>query len=106
MAAIDELGLQTDQHNIPGFKDVYITVGEGVPCSEIYAPMLKLINADGTWEVHGQDCAGGMGPADFRNQWSNADEAIQDILEFFFGDPARMARKAEYFKHIAANRGE
>lgn len=45
--------------------------------------------------MDGQDCSGGMGPADFVDEWSDADNAIKDILDFFFGEPVRMNRKAD-----------
>jgi hypothetical protein len=82
-------------HNIPGYKTGYVTIDDDGPqCpDEIDAPMLKLMCLENIWRVDGQDCAGGMGPADFINEWSTPEEAINDILDFYFGDPTRMARK-------------
>lgn len=58
--------------------------------------MLKFICIDqNRWQVDGQDCAGGMGPANFIDEWQTAEEAIKDILDFYFGDPTRMKRKAD-----------
>jgi hypothetical protein len=83
-------------HNIPGYKTGYITIDDDGPqCpDEIDAPMLKFMHVNNLWRVDGQDCAGGMGPADFIDEWSTPEEAISDILDFYFGDPTRMARKA------------
>lgn len=86
--------IATTGHNIPGYEGGYITIGEGAECPDIDAPMLKFMHLEDKWQVHGQDSAGGMGPADFINEWSTADEAVKDILDFYFGDPLRMARKA------------
>ena len=55
--------------------------------------MLKFIFANDRWQVHGQDCAGGLGPADFINEWQTPEEAVKDILDFYFGDPKRMQKK-------------
>lgn len=45
------------------------------------------------WIVYAVDCAGGMGPADFVDIWDTPEEAIADIKDFYFGDPARMNLK-------------
>lgn len=34
-----------------------------------------------------------MGPTDFVDERTNPEDAINDILDFFFGDPTRMKRK-------------
>jgi hypothetical protein len=78
---------------MPGYSGGYMSLGDEPACPDIDAPMLKFLFANDTWQVHGQDCAGGMGPADFIDEWSTPEEAVQDILDFYFGDPTRMARK-------------
>jgi hypothetical protein len=30
------------------------------------------------------------GPGDFLNRWPTAEEAIDDVLDYYFGDPSRM----------------
>ncbi|MBZ0189091.1 MAG: hypothetical protein K8F91_22795, partial [Candidatus Obscuribacterales bacterium] len=47
------------------------------------------------WIVRGQEHIPTPGPGDFENEWSTPEEAIKDILEFYFGDPGRMNLKAE-----------
>ncbi|MBX3076082.1 hypothetical protein KF728_21300 [Candidatus Obscuribacterales bacterium] len=71
----------------------YIAIDDDVPCPDIDAPMLRLLSENGKWIVDAQDSAGGMGGADFVNEWSSAEDAIADICDFYFGDPARMAKK-------------
>ncbi|MDZ4837310.1 MAG: hypothetical protein SGJ27_26285 [Candidatus Melainabacteria bacterium] len=84
----------TPGNSIPEYKIGYITIGDGEQCPPLDAPMLKLMNSNSKWLVDGQDCVGGMGPADFINEWDDPDAAIKDILDFYFGDPTRMQRKA------------
>ncbi|HEY9676765.1 MAG TPA: hypothetical protein V6C76_02100 [Drouetiella sp.] len=87
-------------NHIPGHSGGYTCVVDEdgdlrgqIPCPETNAPMLKLIHTDNIWEVNGWDCAGAMGPADFTNDWKTPEEAIADVLDFFFGDPRRMKAK-------------
>jgi hypothetical protein len=84
----------TPGNNIPGFEDSYISLGDEPPCPDIDAPMLKFYFHNEKWKVNGQDSAGGMGPADFIDEWLTPEEAVQDILDFYFGNPERMAKKA------------
>lgn len=63
------------------------------------APVLIFFHQPGhapSWIVYGVDCSGGMGPADFVNTWSTAEEAIADIKDFYFGDPTRVNAKAAF----------
>jgi len=83
----------TPGHNMPRYSGGYMSLGDEPACPDIDAPMLKFMCRDNVWRVDGQDCAGGMGPADFIDEWSTPEEAVQDILDFYFGDPTRMARK-------------
>ena len=95
----------TPGHNIPGYSGGgYITLAEdnAPQCPDTDAPMLKFFFANDSWQVHGQDCAGGMGPADFIDEWTTPEEAVADILAFFFGDPARMEKKAEEQRKVRA----
>lgn len=57
------------------------------------APSLVLHRASGRWIVSSEDWEPGPGPGDFVNAWDTAEQAVADILDFFFGDLARMARK-------------
>jgi len=84
----------THGHTIPGYSGGYVSLGDDPPCPEIDAPMLKFFFLNSKWQVHGQDCAGGMGPADFIDEWSTPEEALKDILDFYFGNAKRMEKKA------------
>ncbi len=95
----------TPGHSIPEIKTGYVTIDDDGPqCPELDAPMLKFMHLDDVWRVDGQDSSGGMGPADFIDEWTTPQEAIRDILDFYFGDPARMAMKAEEKSKISARR--
>ncbi|HEY9869286.1 MAG TPA: hypothetical protein V6D08_08980 [Candidatus Obscuribacterales bacterium] len=84
----------TPGNAIPGYEGGYITIGEEPPCPDTDAAMVALMQEDDTWIVWSIDCAGGMGYGDFENRWSTPEEAITDILDFYFGNPERMAKKA------------
>lgn len=82
-------------HSFPGPHSGYVVIGDDVPePPEIDAPMLMFYTWDGEWVVRGQECVPSPGPADFQNAWQNPEDAISDILDFFFGDPTRMEKKA------------
>lgn len=84
----------TPGHSVPGYSGGYISIGDVPVCPEIDAPMLKFYFHNDKWIVDGQDCAGEMGPADFIDEWQTPEEAVMDILDFFFGNPERMQKKA------------
>ncbi|MCC6980442.1 MAG: hypothetical protein IT343_19140 [Candidatus Melainabacteria bacterium] len=93
----------TPGHNMPGFEGGYITlIGQGPGCPDIDAPMLAFFFHHDKWIVSGQDCAGGMGPADFVDEWESPEEAVKDILDFYFGDPSRMQKKVAEHEKIEA----
>lgn len=58
--------------------------------------MLKLIHDKDKWLVDGWDCAGDMGSADFVNEWGTPEQALDDIFDFFFGNPDRVRAKESY----------
>jgi hypothetical protein len=45
------------------------------------------------WFVTSHDVVPGPGAGDFVNQWDTPEQAAEDILDFYFGDGARMAAK-------------
>lgn len=61
---------------------------------EFDSPPVWLFGHCGIWVVQGQECSPVPGPADFLNEWSSVEAAVQDILDFYFGDPKRMLAKA------------
>lgn len=87
--------VSTPGHTVPNFTGGYVSLGDDAPCPDLDAPMLKFFLLDGKWQVHGQDCVGKLGPDDFINEWTSPEDAVKDILDFFFGDPARMKLKAD-----------
>lgn len=86
----------TRGNHIPGYKESGYTIFGAEAPPDMDAPMLKFYMAsDRSWMVRGEDYAGEKGPGDFSNEWETAEEAIDDILDFYFGDPKRMLVKAE-----------
>lgn len=59
------------------------------------APILMLYSTPDGCFVKSQEHAPIEGPGDFTNQWETLSEAIRDILDFYLGDPGRMAKRAE-----------
>ncbi len=98
--------VSTAGNNILGYSNGgYISIDDAPLCPDSDAPMLKFICVDeGRWQVDGQDCAGGMGPADFIDEWATAEDAIKDILDFYFGESVRMNKKAAEKEKNAARR--
>lgn len=86
----------TPGNSIAGYKAGYVVIGaEAVEPPDMDAPMVVLYSVDNKWIVHSQECVPKLGPGDFVNEWSTPAEAIEDILDFYFGDPWRMNLKAE-----------
>lgn len=56
--------------------------------------MLKFLFSNDKWQVHLQEGIPNLEEADFIDEWSTPEEAVKDILDFYFGDPARMEKKA------------
>lgn len=86
----------TNGNSIEGYKAGYVVIGNDPAPPKMDAPMLKFHKSGAeTWIVRGDDYVGGQGPGDFKNEWETVEEAIEDILDFFFGEPSRMKEKAE-----------
>lgn len=58
---------------------------------ELNAPSIMFIQNGDKWDVFTQECVP-QGPNDLNNLWSTLEEAVEDILEFYFGDPERMRK--------------
>lgn len=54
------------------------------------APTVVLYSTGEVWVVLMQQYTPVMGPGDFENLWETPQMAVDDILDFYFGDPARM----------------
>jgi hypothetical protein len=77
-------------HSLPEYCAYWAPNG-----SLLDAPAVTL-HADGShWCVTSWDYVPGPGPGDFVDRWNTPEEAVADILDFYFGDPARMEAKRE-----------
>ena len=56
------------------------------------APAVLLYPDGEGWIVLNQEHVPVLGPGDFENKWATLQEAVDDILAFYFGDPERMER--------------
>jgi hypothetical protein len=77
-------------HSLPGYK-----AGWGMTEITLNAPGLWFHCDGGKWVVTSHDYIPGPGPGDFVNEWSSPEEAVADILDFYFGSPARMDVKRQ-----------
>ncbi len=66
--------------------DGYDSLCASIP---IDAPAVMLQPTDEGWVVLNQEHSI-QGPGDFRNIWKTQQEAVEDILDFYFGNPERM----------------
>jgi hypothetical protein len=55
------------------------------------APTIVLHRDGNEWVVTVDQYVPGPGPGDFVNRHPTSDDAVADILDYFFGDPSRMA---------------
>ena len=82
---------------IPNFSTKYDIDGK----VEFDAPYVTL-HFDQKWIVEAMDHAPTLGPGDLVNQWETIEEAVNDILDFYFGDPERMNEKARRKAEVRA----
>lgn len=61
--------------------------------TSVDAPVLCLFYSDNEWIVLLQDGVPNNEPGDFLNRWQTLEQAIEDILDYFFYNPERMAIK-------------
>jgi hypothetical protein len=75
------------------------TLGNSIPEMEGYwgytgivlnAPTIYFYRARGKWVVAVEDWVPGPGPGDFVHAHDTPEGAIDDILDYYFGDPERM----------------
>lgn len=78
-------------NSIPGFKTGYQSIDRKI---EFDAPPVCFWYDGEVWIVLSEDYCPGPGPGDFLDTWATADEAVDDIIDFYFGDPSRMQTKA------------
>lgn len=82
-------------NSIAGYDASYITIGDAPEPPEMDAPMIILYTTGDVWIVHAQESVPEPGATDFINKWNSPEEAVADILDFYFGDPSRMRAKAD-----------
>jgi hypothetical protein len=75
-------------HSLPNYDG-----GWGETDIKINAPALWFHYDRGRWFVTSLDYVPGPGPGDFVNQWTSPEEAVSDILDFYFGSSVRMDTK-------------
>lgn len=66
-------------------------------CGEIFIDAPTIVHYfDGTsWVVFMQEHIPTPASGDFENRWTSLDEAVDDILDFYFGDDKRMKLAAK-----------
>lgn len=57
------------------------------------APFLKIFHYDHKWFVESGNPTFGFDDSDFYTVWNTPTEAVNDVLDFFFGDKSRMEAK-------------
>lgn len=80
---------------IPDYSTAYVIDLAADQKVRFDAPPLWFFAHSDVWVVHAQDSSPICGPGDFIDEWINPDEAVKDILDFYFGDPKRMQEKAK-----------
>jgi hypothetical protein len=90
-------------NHIPNFSTGYVINLNADEEIQFDAPPVWLFGHGGVWVVQAQDHSPVPGPGDFINEWKTPEEAVQDIVDFYFGDPERMQRKAEAKSGVRAS---
>lgn len=80
-------------NHIPKFSTSYANLATNEEIN-FDAPPVWFFGHGGVWIVLAQEHSPVPGPGDFIDEWNSPEEAVQDILEFYFGDPQRMQAKA------------
>ncbi len=77
-------------NSMPGYD-----AGWGTAEIHLDAPVLHLHGNRGCWVVTSHDYVPGPGPGDFVNEHGLIKDAVDDILDFFLGNPDRMQTKID-----------
>jgi len=70
--------------------------GRRVPGPMVDAPVLVFGSADTKYYVSLEEGIGERLPYDFINEWSSLEEAVADIIDFYFGDAARVQKYIDW----------
>lgn len=94
---------QISGNYIPGYSTAFVLDLDNDIKVDFNAPPLWLYSNGKAWFVDSIDMSPGPGPGDFIDEWQTAEEAVDDILDFYFGDSRRMQTKAEARKKPVRN---
>ena len=64
---------------------------------EMDAPDLVLFREGNLWIVNHHTGVPHMVPGDFVTYWSSIEEAMEDVLDYFFGNPRRMQNEIKRY---------
>lgn len=70
-------------NSIPEYNGTYGKIA-------INAPAIMLYPTSEGWVVLHQAHVPELGPGDFKNVWQTLQEAVDDVIDFYFGNPERM----------------
>ncbi len=70
-------------NSIPDYNGTYGDI-------PIDAPAIMLYPTAEGWVVLNQAHVPTLGPGDFENIWQTLQEAVDDVIDFYFGNPERM----------------
>ncbi len=85
--------ISTNGNSIPNFKF-------GFGGTEVDAPTLYFFIEQNKWIVYLQEGIPSMEDGDFLNTWDTPEEAVQDILDYYLGNPERMQVKADRWNKV------
>jgi hypothetical protein len=60
---------------------------DDIPCN---APGSSLYPQDGKWIFEVWECIPGPGPGDFQDEFDVLEDAVESVLDYYFGNPSRM----------------
>lgn len=85
----------TKGHYIPEYSAGYIAIGDEPVPPDTNAPMTAFYRQNSAWVVNIKPSTGSkMEPDEFLHEWESPEEAVDDILDFYFGDSSRMIKLA------------
>lgn len=108
LAALRGAGLllsEPDSHGVSVAKPRHVP-GNSLPDYESHwdgrdgvivdTPVASLFGKNERWFVEVLEYVPGPGPGDFLHEYAQVEEAVADVLDYFFGDPSRMQLCRDY----------
>lgn len=83
--------IEIDGNRVEEFQTAYDDI-------KMDAPFVTFFSTGKKWVVLVRESIPGPGPGDFMNTWQAEDEAVADILDFYFGNPKRMNTISDFKK--------